>query len=77
MDEIIPLQQELLESVSVLLKKGGRLVYSTCTLNKKENEKQIENFLKKHDDFICEKMRTIFPYEYDSDGFFMARLIKK
>ncbi len=77
MDEIIPLQQTLLESVSPLLKKGGRLVYSTCTLNKKENEKQIESFLKKHDDFSCEKMQTIFPYEYESDGFFMAALVKK
>ncbi|HCJ14021.1 MAG TPA: 16S rRNA (cytosine(967)-C(5))-methyltransferase RsmB, partial [Erysipelotrichaceae bacterium] len=40
MDEIIPLQAKLLENAYYLLKNGGKMVYSTCTLNKKENEKQ-------------------------------------
>lgn len=76
MDEIIPLQRNILESVSSLVKENGVLVYSTCTLNKKENEKQIEFFLKNHEEYECVEMRTIFPYEYHSDGFFMAKLIK-
>lgn len=76
MDEIIPLQAQILESVSCLLKKEGILVYSTCTLNKKENEKQIEAFLKRHPEFCCLESITIFPFEYNSDGFFMAKLKK-
>ena len=76
MDEIIPLQASILESVSSLVKKEGILVYSTCTLNKKENEKQVENFLKNHEEYTLLEMRTIFPYEYHSDGFFMAKFKK-
>lgn len=76
MDEIIPLQASILESVSSLLKKEGILVYSTCTLNKKENEKQVEKFLKNHEEYTLLEMRTIFPYEYHSDGFFMAKFKK-
>lgn len=77
MDEIIQIQKKILESVSSLLKQNGVLVYSTCTLNKKENEKQIEAFLKNHEEYECLSMRTIFPFEFDCDGFFMAKLIKK
>lgn len=76
MDTLIPLQQAILEKASEKLKAGGILVYSTCTLNKKENEKQIEQFLKSHGEFqlVCEQ--TIFPYKYDCDGFYMAKLIR-
>ena len=77
MDEIIPLQAAILESVSGLVKQEGILVYSTCTLNKKENEKQVEKFLKNHEEYTLLEMRTIFPYEYHSDGFFMAKFKKK
>lgn len=76
MDEIIPLQRAILNECATMVKKEGILVYSTCTLNKKENEKQVENFLKTHDDFELLSQRTIFPYEYDTDGFFMAKLRK-
>ncbi len=41
--------------------KGGRsLVYSTCTMNKKENEKQIEKFLHAHEEFSLVDEKTIF-----------------
>lgn len=76
MDRIIPLQKEILEKASHLLKEKGILVYSTCTLNKKENEKQVESFLSKHPEFVCLEMKTMFPFEYDTDGFFMAKLQK-
>ena len=77
MDEIIQIQKNILNSVANLLKVNGKLVYSTCTLNKKENDKQVENFLKQHPNYECVEQRTIFPYEYHSDGFFMAKLIRK
>lgn len=76
MDEIIKIQAKLLENAYVLLKNGGNMVYSTCTINKKENEKQIQAFIKKHPDMIIVQEKTILPYEYHSDGFYMC-LLKK
>lgn len=75
-DEIVTLQKELLDGASTVLKVGGTLIYSTCTLNKKENEKQVAAFLKRHENFSLMKERCYFPYEYDTDGFYMAKLIK-
>lgn len=77
MDELIPLQKKLLENAYDLLAKGGRIVYSTCTINKKENEKQIENFLSNHPDLIKREEQTILPYEYGSDGFYMCLIEKE
>jgi len=77
MDEIIPLQKKLLEKAYVLLAKGGRIVYSTCTINKKENEKQVEQFLLNHPDLIKKEEKTILPYVYHSDGFYMCLLEKE
>ena len=76
MDEIIPIQAKLLENAYSLCIKGGNIVYSTCTINKKENEKQIEQFIKKHPDMHVVEERTILPYEYHSDGFYMCLLEK-
>ncbi|MGM9890647.1 MAG: 16S rRNA (cytosine(967)-C(5))-methyltransferase RsmB [Floccifex porci] len=73
MDTLIPLQYEILESASKHVKKGGILVYSTCTINKKENEKQIEKFIENHSNYICLEMKTIFPQK-EKDGFYMAKL---
>lgn len=73
MDELIPLQYEILENVSQYLKEGGILVYSTCTLNKKENEKQVASFLKTHPNFVLIEEKTLFPSEFN-DGFYMAKI---
>ena len=51
LDEMIQIQKEILVSASKFLKPGGRLVYSTCTVNRKENQHQIEGFLNAHQDF--------------------------
>lgn len=59
LDELELLQKEILTNNAFLLKNGGQLLYSTCTLNKKENHKQIENFLKNHHDFKLIKEETI------------------
>jgi 16S rRNA (cytosine967-C5)-methyltransferase len=75
-DEIIQIQKEILNVSSSYLKKGGILVYSTCTLNKKENTSQINTFLKNHDDFILVEEKTIFPFETNHDGFYIAKLEK-
>jgi 16S rRNA (cytosine967-C5)-methyltransferase len=77
MDEIIPIQKKLLENAYKLCKMGGNIVYSTCTINKKENEKQISAFLKAHGDMVMIKEATILPYMYHSDGFYMCLLKKE
>lgn len=74
LDEIEGLQKAILDGVAGLVKPEGVLVYSTCTLNKKENENQIRHFLKKYPEYSLLEERTIFPFEYDSDGFYMAKL---
>ena len=68
------LQKKLLISAANMLKPNGYLVYSTCTLNKKENERQIQSFLAERSDYSLVSQRTIFPFEFDSDGFFVAKL---
>ena len=86
--EIEMIQENLLDSASKYLKPSGTLVYSTCTLNKKENEDQIKKFLEKNPEFElstfeyfgeeCEKgYKTIYPYIDQSDGFFIAKLVRK
>lgn len=77
MDELIKIQYELLKTASQLLKSGGVMVYSTCTLNKKENRKNIDRFLEAYPNFHLVEDRTILPFEYHSDGFYMARLVKE
>ena len=74
MDTLIPLQASILARSCQMVKPNGYLVYSTCTLNKKENEKQIASFLKAQEQFILVKEQTIFPFAYGSDGFYMAKL---
>lgn len=76
MDTIIPLQAKLLDNAYYLLKKGGRMVYSTCTINKKENELMIKQFLDKYRDMKIVEEKKILPFQYDSDGFYMCKLEK-
>ena len=76
-DELVKLQSELLDEAYLLLKENGILVYSTCTINKKENEKQIEKFVNKYKNMKVVEERTILPYEKESDGFYYCKMIKE
>lgn len=49
--DIVKLQAEILNALAQLVKPGGALLYSTCSIEQNEDEKQIENFLAKHPDF--------------------------
>lgn len=70
-------QAEILENYSKMVKIGGKLVYSTCSIMPVENELQIRNFLKNHpDEFKLEEDKTVYPSETGFDGFYMARLIR-
>lgn len=75
-EEIKVLQKEILESTWDLVKKDGFYTYSTCTLNKEENELQIQEFTKARDDYEIVYEKTILPFEYGSDGFYICKLRK-
>ena len=51
LDGILKIQAAILESIKDLVKVGGRVVYSTCTVNRKENDKMVEQFLQAHPQF--------------------------
>lgn len=76
LDSLVQSQKKILNNATEYLKPSGTLVYSTCTLNKKENENQIRSFLKDHPDFALKKEETVFPGQNDEDGFYMAQLSK-
>jgi len=84
------LQLAILENQASYVKKGGVLIYSTCTVLKAENENVVQAFLESHPDFHTEPldlpevfpknetgMLTLIPGEYDTDGFFICRLRRK
>ncbi len=72
LDELQQLQLELLNDVSPLLKENGILLYSTCTLNKKENEKNVQRFLKDNDAFRLLEEETIINGK--GDCFYYAKM---
>lgn len=70
-------QQAILNDYSSMLKVGGQLVYSTCSILPEENEKQVEQFLQTQEGkFELQEQVSILPSE-GFDGFFMSRLRKK
>ncbi|MBS4769961.1 16S rRNA (cytosine(967)-C(5))-methyltransferase RsmB [Carnobacteriaceae bacterium zg-ZUI240] len=86
------IQWDILNSVEPTLKTGGRLIYSTCTLTKTENQDMIKRFLQEHQNYkvvplnvldLPEKCYTqegyieIFPHAFHTDGFFIAVLEKQ
>ncbi len=81
--EISKIQNQILENCAKKLKKGGELVYSTCSILKEENENIIEKFLVKNQDFEIIKITDsklkylkIMPNKFH-DGFFICKMRKK
>lgn len=84
-------QGAILESASYLLKPGGRLVYSTCSLLADENERIVEAFLAQHPEYtlipISEALPKIdvgsgdylhlYPHRHATDGFFAAAMVRQ
>ena len=84
------LQLAILNNQAKYVKKGGLLLYSTCTLVRRENEGVVEKFLKANPEFCTEKlplpanfptnesgMLKLVPGQYDTDGFFICCLRRK
>ena len=89
-EELPQLQLSILLNQARYVKKGGMLLYSTCTVLRRENEDVVSAFLQRHGDFITEPlplpgvfpknstgMLTLIPGQYDTDGFFICRLRRK
>ena len=85
-------QQAILNAVSDMVKKGGTLVYSTCSIFKDENEQQIRTFLSTHPNFYVESITSLLPddlkehetpyglqlfaHRDDMDGFYICKMKK-
>lgn len=91
--ELVTIQRKIVEAAEKMVKPGGTLIYSTCTINQAENEENVQYFTKKLglsleslDDFLPKElcnhltacgMLQMLPGIQKSDGFFVARLKKK
>lgn len=76
-DNLCELQYNILNCSAKYLRNNGIIVYSTCSLNKKENEDICNKFLSEHDDFIkIDDYITLWPHKNGTDGFFIAKLKK-
>ena len=76
LDALPALQAEILSGAAGTLKPGGTLLYSTCTILKRENQAVVEKFLATHENFQLVEMQTLLPQETNTDGFFSAKLIR-
>jgi 16S rRNA (cytosine967-C5)-methyltransferase len=75
--EMAALQTKILTATSALTKPGGALVYSTCSLDREENEDVVTAFLAAHPDFRLVETRASLPWRDGFDGAFAALLVKK
>lgn len=73
--EISEIQYDILQNCSKYLKQGGKLIYSTCSILKEENEDIIEKFLNNNNNFKVIKMEKILPNK-EQDGFYICKLQK-
>ncbi len=74
--ELPKLQAEIISSAAKAVKKGGTLIYSTCTIIRRENEDIVENFLKLNKNFKIVEMKNFLPHVDGTDGFFIAKLVR-
>ena len=74
--ELVEIQKKILNNAAKYVKSGGTLVYSTCTINKDENQLQISEFLNNHWEFELISEKQFLPTE-NIDGFYVCKMIKK
>lgn len=82
-ERLVQIQQKILETCCRYVRPGGLLVYATCTINKIENEYQVDRFLAGHPEFMGDKLPydesyrlQLFPDIHRTEGFFVARMKK-
>ena len=70
--ELAAQQKLFLKHAARVLKPGGQLVYSTCSIEPHENEQVVKAFLKSHTDFQLLNTSRTWPHREGTDGFFIA-----
>ncbi|MEX0314996.1 MAG: RsmB/NOP family class I SAM-dependent RNA methyltransferase [Allomuricauda sp.] len=75
-DRIMGVQQDILQNYSKMVKKGGQMVYATCSVLPQENSEQVKSFLESENgkEFELVKEQNIYASESGFDGFYMALL---
>jgi 16S rRNA (cytosine967-C5)-methyltransferase len=76
-EKIAITQRKILENALLCLKPGGRLVYSTCSIEPEENLSQVEAFLTDHPEYQLQSTREALPFRDGTDGAFAARIGRK
>lgn len=74
--ELHDIQISILKNADNYLKSGGKILYSTCTLRKAENEEIVIEFLREFSNYELVSQKTYFPHIDGSDGFYSAVLLK-
>lgn len=74
--ELARTQTEILEKYPLMLKRGGLLIYATCSILPEENGGRVREFLAQHKHFTLEEELTISPMDTEFDGFYAARIRK-
>ena len=69
-------QDEILDEADVMLRPGGRLVYSTCTFSPDEDEDCVSRFLSAHPNYTLLEQKTLWPHRFPGEGQFVAILEK-
>lgn len=77
LDRLRATQLDLLRQAAALVKAGGTLVYSTCSLEPEENESVVREFLGGASEFELQRQRELLPFVDDTDGAYVARLRRK
>ena len=75
-EELIKIQRDILLCADNYLSVGGKLLYSTCTLNRQENRENVDAFLKANPNYILLTEETFSPDKDNTDGFYAAVLQK-
>lgn len=77
MEQLKKLQDELLEAASKLVKPGGVLVYSTCSIDPEENDERVAAFLVRHPDFHIDPVDRYVPPDFVThSGFYFSNPVK-
>lgn len=74
LDNIRKEQAKVISDYSVMVKKGGNLIYATCSILPSENEKTVAHFLAEHSNFKLIKEKRVMPSDSGFDGFYMAMM---
>ena len=89
LDGLPEIQSDILDGLAGCVAPGGVLLYSTCTIRRRENEAVAQAFLQRHPEFqlepfvlpepvgACDGMITLWPHQHGTDGFFICKLRKQ